>query len=110
MLQESFEEMITDIESLEFAGTPRHLAFNEIAGIVTLPLMDKLRAARAGRHPACSTDEASQLNIGGPLYSLTDHRSLIRIAAERAMLDVVECVSCVGRNMQWALRMPNMST
>lgn len=48
MLQESFDELGASIESFELAGTPRHLASNEIAGIVALPLRIK---SRSDRHP-----------------------------------------------------------
>jgi cytochrome P450 len=48
MLQESFGQLTADIESFELAGAPRHLASNEIAGVVSLPLRVKLRTADAG--------------------------------------------------------------
>lgn len=41
MLGESFEQLTADIESFELAGAPRHLASNEIAGVVSLPLRVK---------------------------------------------------------------------
>lgn len=47
MLQESFEQLTADIESFELAGAPRHLASNEIAGVVSLPLRVKLRLKTA---------------------------------------------------------------
>lgn len=43
MLQESFEQLVADIESFELAGTPCHLASNEIAGLVSVPLRIKRR-------------------------------------------------------------------
>lgn len=43
MLQHSFKELSSRIESFELAGTPRHLASNEIAGVLSLPLRVKLR-------------------------------------------------------------------
>jgi cytochrome P450 len=47
MLQESFDQLIADIESFEIAGAPSHLASNEIAGVVSLPLRIKLRTTQA---------------------------------------------------------------
>jgi cytochrome P450 len=44
MLQESFAELAASIESFELAAAPRHLASNEIAGIVSLPLRLKCRS------------------------------------------------------------------
>ena len=44
MLREAFAELIACVESFELAGTPRHLASNEIAGIVSLPLRLKFRS------------------------------------------------------------------
>jgi cytochrome P450 len=38
MLREALAELIACVESFELAGTPRHLASNEIAGVVSLPL------------------------------------------------------------------------
>jgi cytochrome P450 len=55
MLQESFAEMIADIESFELAGAPRHLASNEIAGIVSLPIRVNLRTERATHRPPTAT-------------------------------------------------------
>jgi cytochrome P450 len=49
MLQHSFELLVSGIECFEIAGTPCHLASNEIAGVVSLPLRVKLRAPRPGR-------------------------------------------------------------
>jgi len=43
MLQHSFELLVSEIECFEIAGTPYHLASNEIAGVVSLPLSVKLR-------------------------------------------------------------------
>jgi cytochrome P450 len=43
MLRESFDELITSVESFELAGTPDHLVSNEIAGMVSLPLRLKRR-------------------------------------------------------------------
>jgi cytochrome P450 len=42
MLRHSFEELITSIESFELADVPVHLASNEIAGVVSLPVRTKL--------------------------------------------------------------------
>ena len=42
MLWHSFEELMSSIESFELAGDPVHLASNEIAGIVSLPIRTKL--------------------------------------------------------------------
>lgn len=44
MLRLSFEQLITSIESFELADVPVHLASNEIAGVVSLPLRTKLAA------------------------------------------------------------------
>jgi cytochrome P450 len=38
MLGEAFSELIARVESFELAGSPSHLASNEIAGVVSLPL------------------------------------------------------------------------
>jgi cytochrome P450 len=43
MLQVAFEELIAAIDSFELAGEPSHLASNEFAGVVSLPLRVKLR-------------------------------------------------------------------
>jgi len=43
MLHLSFTELIARIECFELSGSPRHLASNEIAGLVNLPLRLKLR-------------------------------------------------------------------
>jgi cytochrome P450 len=43
MLQHSFRELSARVESFEVAGPPRHLASNEIAGMVSLPLRVRLR-------------------------------------------------------------------
>ena len=43
MLQHSFSELRARIEAFELAGTPGHLASNEIAGVLSLPLRVKLR-------------------------------------------------------------------
>ncbi len=50
MIQESFGQLSDIIESFEFTSAPCHLASNEIAGVVSLPLRVKLRAPRAGRN------------------------------------------------------------
>jgi cytochrome P450 len=42
MLWHSFEQLIASIESFELAGVPVHLASNEIAGVVSLPVRAKL--------------------------------------------------------------------
>ena len=42
MLLHSFEQLITSIESFELADVPVHLASNEIAGVVSLPMRAKL--------------------------------------------------------------------
>jgi cytochrome P450 len=42
MLWHSFEQLIASIESFELADTPVHLASNEIAGVVSLPVRTKL--------------------------------------------------------------------
>lgn len=42
MLRHSFEQLIASIESFELAGVPVHLASNEIAGMVSLPVRAKL--------------------------------------------------------------------
>jgi cytochrome P450 len=42
MLWHSFDELMSCIESFELAGDPVHLASNEIAGIVSLPIRTKL--------------------------------------------------------------------
>lgn len=44
MLRISFEELSTSIETFELVDDPVHLASNEIAGLVSLPLRIKLRA------------------------------------------------------------------
>ena len=44
MLRHSFEQLIRTIESFELADAPVHLASNEIAGVVSLPLRTKLAA------------------------------------------------------------------
>jgi cytochrome P450 len=44
MLWHSFEQLMASIESFELAGVPVHLASNEIAGVVSLPLRTKLAA------------------------------------------------------------------
>jgi cytochrome P450 len=44
MLRHSFEQLFTSIESFELADVPVHLASNEIAGVVSLPLRTKLAA------------------------------------------------------------------
>jgi cytochrome P450 len=44
MLRISFEELSASIETFELADAPVHLASNEIAGVVSLPLRIKLRA------------------------------------------------------------------
>ncbi len=46
MLRTSFEELTTSIETFELADAPLHLASNEIAGVVSLPLRIKPRAGR----------------------------------------------------------------
>lgn len=46
MLQHSFRELNSRVESFELAGTPCHLASNEIAGVLSLPLRVKLRQRR----------------------------------------------------------------
>ena len=38
MLWHSFEQLIASIESFELADVPVHLASNEIAGVVSLPV------------------------------------------------------------------------
>lgn len=43
MLQYSFDELTTSVESFELANTPVHLESNEIAGVVSLPVRMKLR-------------------------------------------------------------------
>jgi cytochrome P450 len=43
MLQHAFDLLMSSIECFEVAATPRHLASNEIAGVVSLPLRVKLR-------------------------------------------------------------------
>jgi cytochrome P450 len=43
MLWHSFEQLIASIESFELADVPVHLASNEIAGVVSLPVRTKLR-------------------------------------------------------------------
>jgi cytochrome P450 len=43
MLQHSFSELRSRIEAFEVAGPARHLASNEIAGVLSLPLRVKLR-------------------------------------------------------------------
>jgi cytochrome P450 len=43
MLQHSFRELSSRVESFEVAGPPRHLASNEIAGMLSLPLRVRLR-------------------------------------------------------------------
>jgi cytochrome P450 len=48
MLQESFAELISSIESFELAGAPCHLVSNEIAGVVSLPLILKFRTPESG--------------------------------------------------------------
>jgi cytochrome P450 len=45
MLKESFSELITTVESYEFAGPPCHLVSNEIAGVVRMPLRLERRSA-----------------------------------------------------------------
>jgi cytochrome P450 len=55
MLQESFEQLAADIEAFELAGTPRHLASNEIAGLISLPLRVRPRAPRADHRPEDAT-------------------------------------------------------
>jgi cytochrome P450 len=42
MLRHSFEQLISSIESFELADIPVHLASNEIAGVVSLPVRTKL--------------------------------------------------------------------
>jgi cytochrome P450 len=42
MLWHSFEQLIASIESFELADVPVHLASNEIAGVVSLPVRTKL--------------------------------------------------------------------
>jgi cytochrome P450 len=44
MLWNSFEQLMANIESFELAGAPVHLASNEIAGVVSLPVRAKLAA------------------------------------------------------------------
>jgi len=44
MLEHSFEQLISNIESFELADVPVHLASNEIAGVVSLPVRTKLAA------------------------------------------------------------------
>jgi cytochrome P450 len=43
MLVESFRQLTTRIEAFELAGPPCHLASNEIAGVVSLPLRIRFR-------------------------------------------------------------------
>lgn len=43
MLKVAFSELATCLESYEVAGDPRHLASNEIAGVVSLPLRLEFR-------------------------------------------------------------------
>ena len=50
MIRESFGQLSDIIESFELASAPCHLASNEIAGVVSLPLRIKLRAPQAGRN------------------------------------------------------------
>lgn len=45
MLRESFDELMTCVESFELAGAPEHLVSNEIAGMVRLPLRLKRSTA-----------------------------------------------------------------
>ena len=49
MLWHSFEQLIASIESFELADVPVHLASNEIAGVVSLPVRMKLTAVRPTR-------------------------------------------------------------
>jgi hypothetical protein len=42
MLWHSFEQLVASIESFELADVPVHLASNEIAGVVSLPVRMKL--------------------------------------------------------------------
>jgi cytochrome P450 len=51
MLKESFGRLATDIEAFEVTDTPCHLASNEIAGVLSLPLKIKLRNPGAGPLP-----------------------------------------------------------
>lgn len=48
MLWHSFEQLMARIESFELAGAPVHLASNEIAGVVSLPLRTKLATRGRG--------------------------------------------------------------
>ncbi len=52
MLQESFGQLIAEIESFELAGAPCHLASNEIAGVTSLPLRIKPRSPDTRRWSA----------------------------------------------------------
>jgi cytochrome P450 len=60
MLQESFEQLTANIESFDLAGAPRHLASNEIAGVVSLPLRVKLRTGQARRWPPVAVKPATR--------------------------------------------------
>lgn len=46
MLRHSFEQLIASVESFELAGAPVHLASNEIAGVVSLPVRTRPSASR----------------------------------------------------------------
>jgi cytochrome P450 len=46
MLEQSFTELRSRIESFEIAGAPAHLASNEIAGVLSLPVRVRLRQRR----------------------------------------------------------------
>ncbi len=52
MLQHSFEQLIASIESFELADAPVHLASNEIAGVVSLPVRGEARPPKSWVTPS----------------------------------------------------------
>jgi cytochrome P450 len=47
MLENAFDQLIASVEAFELAGAPVHLASNEIAGVVSLPVRMKPRPGRS---------------------------------------------------------------
>jgi cytochrome P450 len=63
MIGESFGQLSEIIESFELASPPRHLASNEISGVVSLPLRITLKALGTGRN-SCGLQDRSTTPAG----------------------------------------------
>ena len=66
MLWHSFAQLIASIDAFELVGPPVHLASNEIAGVVSLPV----RAAMRRKVDAAIADVIGDITLGSVIASL----------------------------------------